>query len=68
MNTRKGKAWRAKYKKLQAAVIELYVAAVWHPDVPVENETELWAKVRDAAGLTTGMKTALFGMDTEDER
>jgi len=59
--------WERKYKRLQGAVVKLYIAAVWHPDVPVEDEGALWEGVRDAAGITTGMKSALFGMGEREE-
>jgi hypothetical protein len=39
------------------AVHDLYYAAVWHPDRPVDA-TALWTAVRDAAGFEPGQSPA----------
>lgn len=49
--------WERRYKRLQKAVIALYSQAMWTPDRYVENENELWKKLRDAAGIEPGTKT-----------
>ena len=41
---------------LRKAVQELYYAAVWHADRPVD-EIALWTAVRDAAGFEHGQIT-----------
>ena len=40
---------------LVEVVREIYFAGHWHCDRPVENEARLWARLRDAAGITPGM-------------
>jgi hypothetical protein len=42
-----------EFDKLQYAVRNLYYAAVWHADRPVD-EVALWTAVRDAAGFKPG--------------
>ena len=36
------------------AVRDLYYAAHWSPDRPLNNEVELWEELREAAGFTKG--------------
>jgi hypothetical protein len=56
--------YKRKFRRLQKAVVELYTVAMWTPDRYVENEGELWANLRDAAGLTEGTKLALLCQGT----
>lgn len=42
-----------EFDKLQYAVRNLYYAAVWHADRPVDEQA-LWTAVRDAAGFKPG--------------
>lgn len=44
---------RAKYERLQAAVVSIYTAAHWTADRPVD-EGALWTELRDAAGIEPG--------------
>ena len=70
MSNLKKKPRRAekRYAKLQAAVVNLYTAAMWLPDRYVENEADLWEKLRDAAGIREGTKTELFWEAVEARR
>lgn len=54
---------RRKYKRLQKAVVALYSAAFWRPDREVENEGDLWAELRNAAGIDEGTKTNIVFSD-----
>lgn len=47
------RAYKAKFVTLQNAVKELYNAAYWSADRPVDEKT-LWEAVRDAAELPVG--------------
>lgn len=47
-------------KALRAAVEELYFAAYWAPDRPVDSDA-LWTKVRGAAGITPGQTWERLG-------
>lgn len=61
---------KRRFKRLQAAVQSLYTAALWRPVVPaeLENESELWTELRDAAGLDKGTKLrAIMGPPTEKD-
>lgn len=60
--------WRRKYERLQSAVVALYAAAFWTPDVPVENEGQLWRDLRDAAGIDEGTKTNIVFRNLEERR
>lgn len=42
------------FARLRAAVSAIYYAAHWSPDRHVDNESALWAELRDAAGLEPG--------------
>ena len=56
----KNNKWKRKFKRLQAVVTTLYVSASWEADRYVEDERELWAELRDAAGIETGTKTSIL--------
>lgn len=47
------KMYQEKYDKLKEAVRNLYYAAHWSPDRPVDD-AKLWEAVRDAAGFDKG--------------
>lgn len=70
MSNTKKKLRRAekRYAKLQRAVVNLYTAAMWLPDRHVENEAELWEKMRDAARINEGTKEGLFWSGVEERR
>lgn len=61
--------YKRRYRRLQRAVEALYTAALWRPVVPaeLENESELWTELRDAARLDEGTKRkALIATTKED--
>lgn len=70
MSRTKKKLRRAekRYAKLQAAVVNIYIAAMWLPDRHVENEADLWEALRDAAGIKEGTKEGLFWSGVEERR
>lgn len=57
-----------RYAKLQQAVVNLYVAAMWLPDRYVKNEADLWEALRDAANIKPGTKNGLFWDAVEERR
>ncbi|SKA17565.1 hypothetical protein SAMN02745126_03988 [Enhydrobacter aerosaccus] len=52
--------YRRKYRRLKKAVLALYTAAMWEPDRDVPHQAELWANLRDAAGIKPGTKMDLM--------
>jgi ERCC4-related helicase len=62
---------KIQFDELHRAVGNLYYAAVWHADRPVDEQA-LWTAVRDAAGFTPGKSPeevpfegihAIYGID-----
>ncbi len=53
---------RAEIGRLQGAARDLYFAAYWHPDRPVD-EDGLWTSLRDAAGIEPSKTHIILGED-----
>ena len=63
LNMVRGEGWvlEPQFSDLKRAVHELYFAADWHADRPVD-EAALWSAVRDAAGIEPGHAPVPLGI------